>query len=370
MKAAETIRIANVYYMLAYAFEALRKGPYEKISPDEFTNAEDMFGWILGLGMTRLVKQGLYREYIDVSEDIAGLRGKIEMRGTIAHRIAKRPMLRVEHDEFSEDNLFNQILKTTATMLFRSNRLEVSKSVVKNVLPYFQNVSSVSPSEIRWNQLRYQRNNQQYVMLMNVCRFVIDEMMMAKKHGDTRVLSLDIPDEKLHALFEAFVRAYFARHFDLPTRTRRIQWDIDEDVDRSYLPEMQADIVLEKSNRTLIVDTKFYGAILGGRVGGKVSNDHLYQILAYVNNYAAHHSGVNVSGMLLYAKTSIDDFESATWTIGDHRIDVRTLNLDQEFSKISATLDATVRENFGDIERRGCVYQEARALEVPVSFQA
>jgi len=58
------------------------------------------------------------------------------------------------------------------------------------------------------------------------------------------------------------------------------------------------------------------------------------------------------------------------WTIGDHRIDVRTLNLDQEFSKISATLDATVRENFGDIERRGRVYQEARAVEVPVSFQA
>ena len=58
------------------------------------------------------------------------------------------------------------------------------------------------------------------------------------------------------------------------------------------------------------------------------------------------------------------------WMIGDHRIDVRTLNLDQEFSKISATLDAAVRENFGDIERRGRVYQEARAVEVPVSFQA
>lgn len=353
MKASETIRIANVYYMLAYAFEALRKGSYEKISPDEFTDAEDMFGWILGLGMTRLVKQGLYREYIDVTEDIPSLRGKIDMRGTIAHRIAQRPLLSVEHDEFSEDNLFNQILKTTAMLLFRSNRLKVSKSAIKNVLPYFQNVSVVSSTEIRWNRLRYQRNNQQYVMLMNVCRFVLDEMMMAKKQGKTHVLSLDISDDKLHELYEAFVREYYARHFGLPTRTRRIQWDIDENADRSYLPEMQADIVLEHRQRTLIVDTKFYGAILGGRVGGKVSNGHLYQILTYVNSYAAHHNERQVSGMLLYAKTLVDDFDSASWTIGDRRIDVRTLNLDQEFSKISASLDAIAKENFGDIERRG-----------------
>ena len=66
MKAADTIRIENVYYMLAYAFEALRKGPYVKINPDEFVNAEDMFGWILGLGISRLIKQGLHREYEDV----------------------------------------------------------------------------------------------------------------------------------------------------------------------------------------------------------------------------------------------------------------------------------------------------------------
>ncbi len=351
MRASETIRIENVYYMLAYAFEALRRGPYAKIDPDQFVNAEDMFGWILGLGMTRLVKQGLHREYKNVAEDMPGLRGKIDVGGTIKHRAAHRSLLAVEHDEFSEDNVFNQILKTTVTLLFRSNRLKVSKDAIKSVLPYFALVSDIEPRNIRWDRLRYQRSNQEYLMLMNVCRFVIEQMMMSKKSGGVRVMSLDIPEAKLHDLFEAFVRSYFARHFNLPTRTRHIRWDIDEKADQTYLPEMQADIVLERNNRTVIIDTKFYGAIFGGRVGGKVSNENLYQILAYVNNYQAEHPDVEVSGMLLYAKTTVDDFHDASWNIGRHTIEVKTLDLDQKFSVIAKSLDGIAKGHFDAIER-------------------
>lgn len=352
MKSSETIRIENVYHMLAYAFEALRKGPYAKIDPDEFANAEDMFAWILGLGMSQLVKQGLFREYVDVVEDMSGLRGKIELCGTINHRIARRPMLTVDHDEFSEDNLFNRILKATVGLLVRSNRLKVSKNLIKHVLPFFAAVSDIRPKDICWDRLRYQRNNQHYLMLMNVCRLVIDRMMMSTTAGNVHVLSLDATDAKLHKLYESFVRAYFDRHFGLPTRTRHIRWDIEDGTDQTYLPEMEADIVLERGSRALIIDTKFYGAILGGRIGGKVSSANLYQLLSYVSNYQANHRGAAVSGMLLYAKTTVDDFNGAEWRIGRHEIEVRTLKLDQKFSAIKASLDGIAYKYFGDIERK------------------
>ena len=351
MKASETIRIENVYYMLAYAFEALRKGEYSKITPEEFRNAEDMFGMILGLGMSSLVKQGLYREYVDVIEDMAGLRGKINVPGTVKHRIVDRPMLTSEHDEFSEDNLFNQILKATALMLFRSNRLKVSKDILKNVLPFFSSVREVQPRGIRWDRISYQRSNRQYLMLMNICRLVLNGMIMSTRKGAVKIVGFDFSQEQLCDLYEAFVREYFSKEWHLPTKKRRINWDVSGDVDLTYLPEMRADIVLEKDDRTLIIDTKFYGSILGGRVGGKVSNDHLYQLLSYVNNYQADHPNVDVSGMLLYAKTTVDDFDRTGWNIGGHRIDVRTLNLDQKFSCISKTLNDIYDDYFIDGNR-------------------
>ena len=349
----KTIRIENVYYMLAYAFTALRKGPYAKIEPDAFVNAEDLFGWIVGQGMAQLIKRGLHREYVGVTEDIPVLRGKIDLRGTIAHRVARRHLLSVEHDEFSEDNLINQILKTTAVSLVRTNRLKVSGNLVRRSLLRFGNVRTVAPRDIRWERLRYQRSNQQYLMLMNICRFVLDHMMMSETDGNARVPSLDFSDAKMHELFEAFVRAYFARHFNLRTGVRKIQWDLAEDSDLAYLPNMQADVILERDGRALIIDTKFYGEILAGRSGEKIRSGHLYQLLSYVTNYQAAHRGESVSGMLLYAKTTADDLDKTEWTIGGHKIGVRTLDLDQKFSLIAATLDEIVHEQFGVIRKVG-----------------
>lgn len=352
MRASKTIKVENLYYMLAYAFKALRTGDYARITPERFSNAEDMLGWIIGLGMSRVVRQGLCREYVGVTEDAATLRGRINVRGTLVHRAAHRPLLTIEHDEFTEDNLLNQILKTAAILLYRSGRLDVSKKLLKSMLPFFDRVSSIMPCTICWSRLRFQKSNQHYHMLMNICRLVIDGMLMSQHGGTVRVANFDLDDEKLWELYEAFVREYFARHYNLPTRVRKIQWDIDDDEDRTYLPEMQADVVLERAGRVLIIDTKCYGMVLRGRVGGKISNDHLYQLLSYVNNYKGNCPAANVSGMLLYAKTIADDFTSTAWTIGHNRIDVRTLDLGQKFSDIARSLDSIVSEYFGDIPRR------------------
>ena len=69
--------------MLAYAFEILNQGGYEDIAVEEFENIHNLFAAILAKGIGRQLKQGLYREYIDKKEDIAVVRGKIDMPGTI-----------------------------------------------------------------------------------------------------------------------------------------------------------------------------------------------------------------------------------------------------------------------------------------------
>ena len=72
--------------MLAYAFEILNQGGYEDIAVEEFENIHNLFAAILAKGIGRQLKQGLYREYIDKIEDIAVVRGKIDMPGTIRDR--------------------------------------------------------------------------------------------------------------------------------------------------------------------------------------------------------------------------------------------------------------------------------------------
>ena len=54
-----------------------------------------------------------------------------------------------------------------------------------------------------------------------------------------------------------------------------------------------------------------------------------------------------VSGMLLYAKTDEEVYPENEYRMSGNRIEVRTLNLDRDFSQIKAQLDEIARKYLG-----------------------
>lgn len=110
--------------MLSYAFTTLNQGGYEDVATEEFENIHNLFAAILAKGISRQLKQGLYREYLNRKEDVAVARGKIDMPGTIQNRLSRKRVLTCEYDELSENNLLNQILKTAVMLLLQHTRVE------------------------------------------------------------------------------------------------------------------------------------------------------------------------------------------------------------------------------------------------------
>ena len=146
--------------MLSYAFTTLNQGGYEEIATEEFENMHNLFAAILSKGIGRQLKQGLYREYQNRREDTTASRGKIDMPGTIQNRLARKRVLTCEYDELSENNLLNQILKTTVLLLLRHARVaEQYKSDLKKEMQFFSNVEELDPNTILWSAIRFQRNN-------------------------------------------------------------------------------------------------------------------------------------------------------------------------------------------------------------------
>ena len=58
--------------MLSYAFLALNRGEYDQVAAEEFDHLHNLFAAILAKGISRQLKQGLYREYIGRREDLDG----------------------------------------------------------------------------------------------------------------------------------------------------------------------------------------------------------------------------------------------------------------------------------------------------------
>ncbi|MCI7728994.1 MAG: hypothetical protein MSH47_04860 [Bacteroidales bacterium] len=113
----KSIQIRNIYYMLAYAFQQLKQNNYEDIAGEKFDEIHDLFAEILIRGISYQLKQGLHKEYIDVHESITTLRGKLDINGTVKNIMMRKQVLDCDYDILSENNLFNQILKTTVLFL-------------------------------------------------------------------------------------------------------------------------------------------------------------------------------------------------------------------------------------------------------------
>lgn len=344
------IFIKNIYYMLSYAFQVLKQEDYQKVKGEKFEKIHDLFAAILEKGVSRQIKQGLYREYVPVREDLSVMRGKLNINDTIALKVQKKQKLACEFDEFSEDNLYNQILKVTIHRLIHAKDVDAKqKQALKKVIVFFVNVKLIQPDHIPWNRLIYQRNNRNYELLLNICYLLNKDMLQTTEDGSYKLLAFS--DEQMEKLFEKFILEYYKHHHpDLKPSAQQIEWNLTEKPDDTmiqFLPKMKSDIMLTKNEKTLIIDAKYYSKTMSQHFDKEtLRSAHLYQIYAYVKNMDKENTG-NVSGLLLYAKTNDEVFpDGKPFVIGNNSIGAKTLDLNNEFSEIKSQLDIIWRDYF------------------------
>ena len=301
------ILIRNVYYMLAYAYQELKQNNYAKIDAEAFDDIYDLFAEILARGIAYQLKHGLYREYVSKNESMFTVRGKININGTLVNRMRNRHQIDCDFDELSENNIFNQILVSTSMILIKNTDVKKEKKAkLKQLMLFFQNVKPIDLHSIRWNILRFDRNNQNYRMLLYLCYFIVSEWLMTTEEGKFKMRAFS--DEHMSRLFERFVLEYYKKnHPELKPCAKQIDWNIvKETTDIAILPIMQTDILLTMKERTLIIDTKYYSHTLQKKYDKtSIHSQNLFQMHTYVTEYDVEHKG-NVDGMLLYAKTQED----------------------------------------------------------------
>lgn len=350
----KTILINNIYHMLSYAFQTLKQKNYDDVAVESFDEMYDLLAAILAKVIGLQLKQGLYREYINRQEELTVMRGKINMPGTIRNRLAHERVLTCDFDELSENNLLNQILKTTVMLLLRNAKVKAQyKDDLKKKILFFSNVDLLEPTNIRWSSIRFQRNNQTYRMLISICQLIIEGMLITTDSGDYRLTSF-ADEQHMCRLYEKFILEYYRRHFPKLTVTAsQIPWDVDDGV-RTMLPVMQSDIHLQKGNNVLIIDAKYYSHTTQTQYDKHtLHSNNMYQIFTYVKNrdYEFGEREHKVSGMLLYAKTEEEIQPDNVYQMHGNQITVRTLDLNRPFSEIASQLDEIIKAHFLDVER-------------------
>lgn len=331
------IRIQNIYYMLAYAFQILREQIYSSCGIEEFENTADLLSAILVKGVSVQIKRGLGRTYIEETEPLSCLRGKIDVTESIKQQTLIKQQLVCTYDEFSVDSYMNQVLKTTMELLLRYDIPKARKKELRNLLLYFKDVGTLDIYNINWN-FRFNRNNQSYQMLMSVCYLVIKGLLQTTADGTVKLMQF-LDEQRMCRLYEKFILEYYKKHYpQIKTAASQIGWALDDGIS-AMLPTMQSDIMLTHGEKTLIIDAKYYGHTTQKQYDvHTLHSNNLYQIFTYVKNKAV--AGGEVSGMLLYARTDETVLPNNSYMMSGNKISVKTLDLDCEFSEIAAQLNA------------------------------
>ena len=336
------IRVRNLFHMLAYAFSALTEQGYRAVATEDFDNAAELCAAILERGVSLQLKRGLGQEYVNRTEARSSLRGTIKVTESVKSQAIWRRQLVCSYDEFSVDTTMNRVIKATVALLVRADISRARKKSLKKLMVFFADVRDIDLHRVDWN-MRFDRNNRTYRMLMAVCWLVVKGLLQTQSDGATRMMDF-FDEQRMSRLYEKFILEYYRReHPRLRASASFVEWALDDGM-MDGLPAMRSDITLSAGGRVLIIDAKYYAATMQRNFDKRsVHSGNLYQIFAYVKNKQAalERAGesVEVSGMLLYAATDEEVQPDFTYRMSGNQIGVRTLDLDRPFEEIRAQLD-------------------------------
>lgn len=335
------IPIANVYYLLCYAWRHSHdSGVVDLAELGRFDQIHDLFGKILSEGTFRLIRQGLDRGYVEVSEDIPGVRGRVDLAATIKRGLLRRGRIACRYGELSHDVPHNRILRAALYELLKLEALAPEvRTEVGLAYRRLADVPLVRLDRGLFQKLQLDRNRHLYRFLISVCWLIREGLLVDQATGKTRFRDFRHDEATMWKLFEAFVTEFYAREgtrFEVKGQGR-ISWHdawapVAEHLE--YLPAMWADVLLASPERRIILDAKFYGRALDERFGSeKLRSTNLYQILAYLRNrQAAQPDGPRHEGVLLYPV--VDKPLAVEVHLEGFRIRARGINLAQDWRLI------------------------------------
>lgn len=337
-----TIPIRNLYYIFCYAWSRFPTGNQVDVGIDDCPDLSNLMAKLLLENTHRLVHRGLDRGYVNQIEELRAPRGRLLFDRMIKEQTLRRGAAICSFDELRHDVLHNQIIKATARSLIAVESL--SKTLQEELGVLLRQLSLVSDIRLTgplFRRVQLSRDRQLYGLLMRLCEFVFYSLMPDEKGEGTFFVDILEDEVRMSAIFEEFLRNFYAHEqAEFKVKRDNMPWNAVALTEGAgaILPGMETDISLSSSERTIVIDAKYYKQTLTGRPGfsKKLRSAHLYQLFAYLHHASHRYPGTQVDGALIYP--AVGTSVSADYQIADHRMRVVAIDLDRDWREIRQDL--------------------------------
>jgi 5-methylcytosine-specific restriction enzyme subunit McrC len=322
------LAVPNLFFLLAYALnpDGWKDESAQFAShPDLMDAVASGFSW----HALRALDQGVLRGYVHVDERLTTIRGRVRFSDQIARNASLPFPVELSYDDYTEDIIENQILKSATLALLRLARLpRLARRRLLKLRAVLDEVWVVArPREVVIP--RSTRLNERYAPALQLAAMIL------------RASSIDAPKGQLAAtafvfdmnkVFEDFVTVALGESMERFGGQLRSQWD--GRLDRERRLRIIPDLTWWADGACLAVaDAKYKALSVAG-----MPNADAYQMLAYCTALSLPR------GFLIYAKDAGEQACSHHVMNTPTVIDVRTLDVEAEPDVLLAQVDVLADE--------------------------
>lgn len=344
------IPIQNLYYLLCYAWGLPEQRDWVSVDAKSCPAVVDLLSRLLTKAADVLLKRGVAKEYRTHQEEISGIKGKLELAQTLKQNRYREGKTICTLDELTGDILLNQIVYASMYRLLGDK--EVDRDVrrdLRRTFLRFPKVEIIALSRSVFKDVRLNRNNRFYRLILNVCELLYERLLPEQNRpGEYKFLDFTRDENKMNAIFESFLLNFYRQECaqDYPIVKRSIihfQLTALEADDEDVLPEMITDVTLDNPvlGKRIILDAKYYKEMLSARfeTSKKLRRDHISQITSYVCNQEdkAVPYTFTTKGIMVYPKTGIQE-ETFNFAQEAHQYRFCTVDLAQDWHMIHQRL--------------------------------
>jgi 5-methylcytosine-specific restriction enzyme subunit McrC len=241
--------------------------------------------------LSELIKKGIKSDYVTKEENLAYLKGKLQIKEQIAKNYIHKERFFVVYDEYVSDRIENKLIKTTLHYLYKQSKLNSNKKRIREYLFVFDEVGVSHTIKSDFSKVKLGRQMKDYEQILVWAKtFLLGSSYSPHKGTDLAFALLF----DMNALFESYVGHYLKKQgYNVSLQDRQHHLAFSE---QKGVYALRPDIVIDKGR--VIVDTK-WKLLNQEKTRQGISGSDLYQMYAYGTKYC------NCEGMyLIYPKES------------------------------------------------------------------
>ena len=196
------IILKNLIFMLSYtknldiktndtAKLSNKKNPFIEILIREFANS-----------LFESLKRLTPKRYIREEENLNYLKGKIKFSENIRYNCTNQAKFYCAYDEFSENNLLNQLFLFVSTCLYNISNNSYNKKILTFIINYYSDIDFVRFDKFKVRKIKLTRNQELFKKPFNLAKMFVEQTSvdLSKNKFENITLVWD-----MNKLFEEFV---------------------------------------------------------------------------------------------------------------------------------------------------------------------